>query len=85
MKKHLYFLYDKFAKNITMVGIYDTDELAFRDFHYFLTVRKLDISEFTVFHVTSVDIKEPDYNADLQEAFYNFNNKLRDNKKEAKV
>lgn len=85
MTKHLYYLYDKFAKNITMVGIYDTDELAFRDFHYFLTARKLDISEFTVYHVTSVNIKEPDYNGDLQESFYNFNDKLRDNKKEAKV
>ena len=81
MKKHLYYLYDLFAKNITMVGIYDTAELAFRDFHYFLSMRKLDIREFAVFHVTPVEVDSPDYNADLREDFYNFDSQLREVKK----
>ena len=81
-KKDLYYLYDKIAKNITMVGLYDSEELAFRDFHYFLTARRLNVSEFTVYQVTLVDIKNPDYNADLQKDFYSFNKKIKDNLKE---
>ena len=82
MTKDLYYLYDKIAKNITMVGIYDNDELAFRDFHYFLTARHLNIAEFTVLHVSSVDIKDPFYKIDLEKDFYSFNKKIRDNFKE---
>lgn len=77
MKKHLYYLYDLFAKNVAMVGIYDSNEIAYRDFHYFLTMRKLDIHQFTVFHVTSVEIDNLDYNADLQEDFYSFDKSLK--------
>lgn len=77
MKKHLYYLYDLYSKNITMVGIYDSNEIAYRDFHYFLTMRKLDIRQFTVFHVTSVEVDKPDYNADLQQDFYSFDKKVK--------
>lgn len=83
MTKQLYYLRDKIAGNITMVGIYDNDELAFRDFHYFLVARHLNIAEFTVLHVCSVDIKEPVYRTDLEKDFYSFNKKIRDNLKEA--
>ena len=83
MTKNLYYLYDKFAENIVMVGIYDSDTIAFRDFNYFLTMRKLDVSQFAVYLVDNVDFEEPCYSVDLEKEFRDFNIKLK-NVKEVK-
>lgn len=84
MNKDLYYLYDVLARNVTMVGIYDSAELAFRDFHYFLSRRGLNIREFAVFHVASVEVADPDYNADLRDKFYSFDSEIKKLSREAK-
>lgn len=78
MTKKLYYLYDKLAKNIVMVGIYDSDTVAYRDFHYFLMMRKLDIFQFTVYIVDSVNTEDPSYSDDLEKGFYDFGKDIKE-------